>query len=83
MCKLDFIHKHIHYNFALFIIAATTAMTLDQLSNTIASDYDGSPPLYITKISKNSENFVYVNNARIIKSDIQAVNRDGKKQVHM
>lgn len=65
---------------SIFIIA-TTALTLEQLSNTVTSDFDGTPPLYITKVLKNNENLVYVNNALIVRSNIQTVKDDGKKQV--
>lgn len=66
----------------LHFITATTALTLEQLGTTVTSDFDGTPPLYITKIKgANGENLVYVNNALIVRSNIQTVKSDGKKQV--
>lgn len=65
------------------LLSATTATTLEHLGNTITSDYDGTPPLYITKTRKDNMDYIYVNNAEILRSrsNIQTVNDAGKKQV--
>lgn len=85
MCKVSsFFITHIwtfHLSIFFIFALATTALTLEQLGDTVTSDYDGTPPLYITKIRKNTENSVYVNNALIVRSNIQTVKEDGKKQV--
>lgn len=60
-------------------------MTLEQLGNTITSDFDGTPPLYITKTRTNDQDNVYVNNALVLRSrsNIQMKSAAGKKQVCM
>lgn len=65
------------------IFSATTATALEHLGTTITSDFDGTPPLYITKTRKNNQEYIYVNNALILhsRSNIQMVNEMGKKQV--
>lgn len=62
---------------------STTATALEHLGTTITSDFDGTPPLYITKTRKNNQEYIYVNNALILhsRSNIQMVNEAGKKQV--
>ncbi|KAK6617553.1 hypothetical protein RUM44_005141 [Polyplax serrata] len=64
---------------------ATLPLTLSEMSSSqsVPTDYEGNPPLWITK---NHRNEIYVNNARVIipKSNIQAWNQRKKKQVlHM
>lgn len=65
------------------LLSATTATPLEHLGNTITSDYDGTPPLYITKTRKDNRDYIYVNNAEILRSrsNVQTVNDAGKKQV--
>lgn len=67
----------------VYLISATTATALEHLGTTITSDFDGTPPLYITKTRKNNQEYIYVNNALILhsRSNIQMVNEAGKKQV--
>lgn len=67
----------------VLIFPATTATALEHLGTTITSDFDGTPPLYITKTRKNNQEYIYVNNALILhsRSNIQMVNEMGKKQV--
>uniref|UniRef100_A0A8D8IPA6 Fasciclin-1 n=3 Tax=Culex pipiens TaxID=7175 RepID=A0A8D8IPA6_CULPI len=63
---------------------STVATPLEQLGTTITSDYDGNPPIYVTRrrLPNGSED-IYVNNARIIRSrsNVQLANQAGKKQV--
>ncbi len=49
----------------------------------MTSDFDGNPPLYITKRRKNNQDYIWVNNALVIRSrsNIQMQNANGKKQV--
>lgn len=58
-------------------------MTIEHMGTTITSDFDGTPPLYITKAKKNNQDYYYVNNAMILqsRSNIQIQNELGKKQV--
>ncbi|KPU79670.1 uncharacterized protein Dana_GF17065, isoform J [Drosophila ananassae] len=56
----------------------TAAYSQQNLPNTISSDMDGNPPLYITK---NSNGDIFVNNARIIPSLTVETNSGGKRQV--
>ncbi|KAL1376425.1 hypothetical protein pipiens_016901, partial [Culex pipiens pipiens] len=62
---------------------STVATPLEQLGTTITSDYDGNPPIYVTRrrLPNGSED-IYVNNARIIRSrsNVQLANQAGKKQ---
>lgn len=53
------------------------------MGTTVTSDFDGTPPLYITKAKKNNQDYIYVNNALILRSrsNIQIQNESGKKQV--
>ncbi|XP_021703225.1 fasciclin-1 isoform X2 [Aedes aegypti] len=63
---------------------SNVATTLEQLGPTITSDYDGNPPIYVTrKRQPNGSEDVYVNNAKIIRSrsNVQLSNQYGKKQV--
>lgn len=63
---------------------STVATPLEQLGTTITSDYDGNPPIYVTRrrLPNGSED-IYVNNAKIIRnrSNVQLSNQYGKKQV--
>lgn len=63
---------------------STVATPLEQLGTTITSDYDGNPPIYVTRrrLPNGSED-IYVNNARIIRSrsNVQLTNQAGKRQV--
>lgn len=63
---------------------STVATPLEQLGTTITSDYDGNPPIYVTRrrLPNGSED-IYVNNARIIRSrsNVQLANQAGKRQV--
>ncbi|KAL9692716.1 hypothetical protein quinque_000050 [Culex quinquefasciatus] len=65
-------------------VKSTVATPLEQLGTTITSDYDGNPPIYVTRrrLPNGSED-IYVNNARIIRSrsNVQLANQAGKKQV--
>ncbi|XP_037026779.1 fasciclin-1 isoform X3 [Bradysia coprophila] len=68
---------HVQYHMS------TTAVTLDQLGKSIISDFDGNPPLYITKRRKNNQDYIWVNNALVIRSrsNVQMQNSMGKKQI--
>lgn len=63
---------------------SNVATTLEQLGSIITSDYDGNPPIYVTRRrqSDGTED-IYVNNAKIIRnrSNVQLSNQHGKKQV--
>ncbi|XP_068155174.1 fasciclin-1 isoform X2 [Drosophila tropicalis] len=57
----------------------TAAFNKDQLPNSVSSDMEGNPPLFITK---NRNGDIFVNNARIIPSlSVELTNREGKRQV--
>lgn len=63
---------------------SNVATTLEQLGSIITSDYDGNPPIYVTKRRQpDGTEDIYVNNARIIRSrsNVQLSNQYGKKQV--
>ncbi|XP_053689218.1 fasciclin-1 [Sabethes cyaneus] len=63
---------------------STVATPLEQLGSTITSDYDGNPPIYVTRRRHlNGTEDIYVNNAKIIRnrSNVQLTNQHGKKQV--
>ncbi|XP_047100720.1 fasciclin-1 isoform X1 [Schistocerca piceifrons] len=55
------------------------AHSLDQLGHKVLSELDGNPPLWITR----RRDTIFVNNARVLteRSNYEAVNRHGKKQV--
>ncbi|XP_055615334.1 LOW QUALITY PROTEIN: fasciclin-1-like [Toxorhynchites rutilus septentrionalis] len=63
---------------------STVATPLEQMGSTITSDYDGNPPLYVTRRKRwDSTEDIYINNARIDRerSNVQLTNQHGKKQV--
>ncbi|XP_058444738.1 fasciclin-1 isoform X2 [Malaya genurostris] len=63
---------------------STVATPLEQLGPMITSDYDGNPPIYVTRRRHlNGTEDIYVNNAKIIRqrSNVQLTNQHGKKQV--
>ncbi|XP_029717638.2 fasciclin-1 isoform X1 [Aedes albopictus] len=63
---------------------SNVATSLEQLGPIITSDYDGNPPIYVTrKRQPNGSEDIYVNNAKIIRSrsNVQLANQYGKKQV--
>ncbi|XP_062536830.1 fasciclin-1 isoform X2 [Armigeres subalbatus] len=63
---------------------SNVATTLEQLGTIITSDYDGNPPIYVTrKRQPIGTEDIYVNNAKIIRSrsNVQLSNQYGKKQV--
>ncbi|CAH2105723.1 unnamed protein product [Euphydryas editha] len=58
------------------------ATTLTNLDNSISSELDGNPPLWITRRRDAMHDDIYVNNAKVdISRSYQAVNRNGKLQV--
>lgn len=69
--------------FFFCLITATTATNLEGLDKSITSDFDGNPPLYITKRRKSNQDLIYINNAQIVRSrsNVQIQNELGKKQV--
>lgn len=81
--NLDHLHNCLTNCIVNILLLATTATPLEHLGNTITSDYDGTPPLYITKTRKDNRDYIYVNNAEILRSrsNIQTKNDSGKKQV--
>lgn len=63
---------------------SNVATTLEQLGSIITSDYDGNPPIYVTRRRQaDGTEDIYVNNAKIIRSrsNVQLSNQYGKKQV--
>ncbi|XP_065087061.1 fasciclin-1 isoform X2 [Ochlerotatus camptorhynchus] len=63
---------------------SNVATTLEQLGSIITSDYDGNPPIYVTRRRQpDGTEDIYVNNAKIIRnrSNVQMSNQLGKKQV--
>ncbi|XP_055716289.1 fasciclin-1-like [Phlebotomus papatasi] len=61
----------------------TVANTLEQLKPSVTSDMEGNPPLYITRRRHQNIDQIFVNNALIIKSrsNVQLINKEGKKQI--
>lgn len=87
--KKILIHFHLQFNCQkttnsfYFYFTATTATTLDHLGKSIPSDFEGNPPLYISRRRKNNHEDIWINNAMIIRSrsNVQMQNEEGKKQV--
>ncbi|CAH2071332.1 unnamed protein product, partial [Iphiclides podalirius] len=68
-------------NLVLYHIS-NLATTLSNLDNTISSELDGNPPLWVTRRRDTMHDDVYVNNAKVyITRSYQAVNGNGKLQV--
>lgn len=65
------------------LFSATIATTLENLGRTITTDFEGNPTLYITRVRKNNQDYIYVNNAQIIRSrsNVQLENGKKRKQV--
>ncbi|KAK0161204.1 hypothetical protein PV327_009699 [Microctonus hyperodae] len=60
--------------------------TLDELSDTISSELDGNPPLWVTRIRGHYHDDIYINNAKILngsnfKSTIKLSSGEVKTQV--
>lgn len=64
---------------------ANFAATTDQLGNSLNSELDGNPPLWITrrKVPGRDEEEIFINTAKIIihRSNYIAPNHNHKKQV--
>lgn len=68
----------IYVNF--FFSIANVPIKLDQLGNSVSSELDGNPPIWVTKKSPEE---IYVNQARIVNhlANYEHVNTNGKLQV--
>ncbi|XP_071443491.1 fasciclin-1 isoform X2 [Hetaerina americana] len=57
--------------------------TLEQLRDSISSELDGNPPLWVTRQNSGGKEEIYINNAKIIRerSNYQAKNHNDKNQV--
>lgn len=68
-----------------FSAASGVAQPLDKLSDTVTTTFDGSPPLWVTRVQKagSTKKEVFVNNARIHekRSNFQGVNAQNSPQV--
>lgn len=78
----DYVNINIFLSVRLF--SATIATTLENLGRTITTDFDGNPSLYVTRVRKNDQDHIYVNNALIIRSrsNVQLENGKKRKQVN-
>lgn len=65
--------------------ASGVAQPLEKLSDTVTTSFDGSPPLWVTRVQKagSTKKEVFVNNARIHekRSNFQGVNGQNSAQV--
>ncbi|XP_059487719.1 fasciclin-1 isoform X2 [Neocloeon triangulifer] len=72
-------------NLILYHIASGVAQNLEKLSDTVTTSYDGSPPLWVTRMPKGSGNKkeLFINNARVLekRSNFQGVNSQNSAQV--
>ncbi|XP_053603497.1 fasciclin-1 isoform X2 [Plodia interpunctella] len=58
------------------------ATTLSNLDYAISSEFDGNPPLWVTRRRDHMHDDIYVNNAKVyISRSYQAFNGNGKRQV--
>ncbi|KAL0832786.1 hypothetical protein ABMA28_000951 [Loxostege sticticalis] len=58
------------------------ATTLSNLDYAISSEFDGNPPLWVTRRRDTMHDDIYVNNAKVyVSRSYQASNRNGKRQV--
>ncbi|KAK0091383.1 hypothetical protein PV326_003304, partial [Microctonus aethiopoides] len=62
--------------------------TLDELSDTISSELDGNPPLWVTRIRRHYHDDIYINNAKILngsnfKSTIKLSSGETKTQSYL
>ncbi|XP_077294817.1 fasciclin 1 Fas1 domain-containing isoform X2 [Arctopsyche grandis] len=62
---------------------ANFAVTLDQLGNSVNSELDGNPPLWISRRKNNDHEDIFINTAKIIthRSNYMAPNQNNKRQV--
>ncbi|XP_055593864.1 fasciclin-1 isoform X2 [Uranotaenia lowii] len=65
---------------------STVALPLEQLGSTVISDFDGNPPIYVTRRRQpagSGAEDIFVNNAKVIRSrsNVQLTNQMGKRQV--
>lgn len=60
-----------------------SAQHLNQLGNSLSSEQDGNPPLWITRQRNNNRDDIYINNAKVIqqRSNQFFMNLHGRKQV--
>ncbi|XP_065337194.1 fasciclin-1 isoform X3 [Cloeon dipterum] len=69
----------------LYHIASGVSQTLDKLSDTVTTSYDGSPPLWVTRLQKGNTNKkeLFINNAKVLekRSNFQGVNSQNSPQV--
>ncbi|CAG9795259.1 unnamed protein product [Diatraea saccharalis] len=58
------------------------ATTLTNLDYAVSSEFDGNPPLWVTRRRDAMHDDIYVNNAKVyVSRSYQAMNRNGKRQV--
>ncbi|CAH2991622.1 unnamed protein product [Chilo suppressalis] len=68
-------------NLVLYHIS-NLATTLTNLDYAISSEFDGNPPLWVTRRRDAMHDDIYVNNAKVhVSRSYQATNRNGKRQV--
>lgn len=72
--------------FYLFYVAANLPKTLDEMGDSISSELDGNPPLWVTRKRAYPHDEIYINNAKILegsnfKSTIKLPSGDVKTQV--
>ncbi|XP_066902751.1 fasciclin-1 isoform X3 [Halyomorpha halys] len=60
-----------------------SAHKLNQLGYTVSSEYEGNPPLWVSRVRYENKDEVYINNARVVqqRSNFVQNNNLGKKQV--
>lgn len=56
---------------------------LNQLGNSVSSELDGNPPLWVTRRRTGTKDDIYVNNAKVIatRSNLVYTNLNSRKQV--
>ncbi|XP_052749257.1 fasciclin-1 [Galleria mellonella] len=58
------------------------ATTLTNLDYAISSEFDGNPPLWVTRRKDHMHDDIYINNAKVyVSRSFQSTNRNGKRQV--
>lgn len=80
---INFFLKNIH-----FLVSANFPKTIENLGDSISSELEGNPPLWVTRRTGTHGQEVYINNAKILteRSNFQSkviVGGDVKTQVHI
>ena len=67
----------------MMCFSANLAKELSDLEDSVSSELEGNPPIWITRIKERHRDILYVNNARILqeRSNYRQVNHQGKIQV--